>query len=62
VEPGMLANLPRAFYEFGMLVKEQLDIAQPLITAFQDDIAANRSAEAKNVSLKYNLLKTSRSF
>ncbi|KAM3964764.1 venom serine carboxypeptidase [Aphomia sociella] len=55
VEPAMIAQVVRPFYYFGLLVKEQLDIVNPLFEAFQQDIAANRSVEAK---AKWNSLVT----
>ncbi|XP_052758564.1 venom serine carboxypeptidase-like [Galleria mellonella] len=55
VEPAMIAQLVRPFYYFGLLVNEQLDIVKPLFDAFQEDIAANRSIEAKQ---KWNSLVT----
>lgn len=50
VEPEMINQVVRPFYHFGLLEKEQIEIAQPLIDAFQADIAANRSVEAKEVT------------
>ncbi|XP_060800925.1 venom serine carboxypeptidase-like [Amyelois transitella] len=47
VEPSMISQLAKPFYHFGLLVKEQLDIVKPLVDAFHEDIAANRSIEAK---------------
>ncbi|XP_059058105.1 venom serine carboxypeptidase-like [Achroia grisella] len=55
VEPAMISQMIRPFYYFGLLVNEQLDIVKPLFDAFQQDIAANRSIEAKQ---KWNSLVT----
>lgn len=48
VHPEMIARLSSSFYYFGLLEKEQLDSVKPLMDAFQQDIANNRSVEAKD--------------
>ncbi|XP_049887399.1 venom serine carboxypeptidase-like [Pectinophora gossypiella] len=55
VDPAMISQMERPFYYFGLMESEQIDIVKPLIQAFQDDIAAHRSAEAKD---KWNHLIT----
>lgn len=48
VDPEMISHMARPFYYFGMLEKEEIKAIQPLLTALSEDIAANRSVEAKN--------------
>ncbi|XP_063839083.1 uncharacterized protein LOC135088132 [Ostrinia nubilalis] len=47
MEPSMLAEITRPYYNFGLLDKEQIQEAQPLIDAFRQDIEAGRSIAAK---------------
>ncbi|XP_026726820.1 venom serine carboxypeptidase-like isoform X1 [Trichoplusia ni] len=55
VDPDMISHLAWPFYYFGLLEKEQIEIAKPLIDSFQQAINANNSSEAKN---KWNSLVT----
>ncbi|KAL4712842.1 hypothetical protein ACJJTC_011912 [Scirpophaga incertulas] len=47
IEPTMVAQMTRPFYEFGIIAREQLTIVQPLVDALHSDIAANRSIAAR---------------
>lgn len=50
VEPAMITQMLTPYYYFGLLQAEQIEIVKPLLTAFQNDIAANNSDAAKTVS------------
>lgn len=47
IDPSMISNIPRSFYNLGIIQKEQMDLLQPLRDSINLDIAANRSVEAK---------------
>lgn len=49
VEPAMISEMLTPYYYFGLLQAEQVEIVKPLLTAFQNDVAANNSAAAKTV-------------
>nr|XP_032529686.1 venom serine carboxypeptidase-like [Danaus plexippus plexippus] len=53
IDPSMIAQVSYPFYYFGLLSKEQIDIVDPLLKSFQQDIASNNSIAAKN---KWNSL------
>lgn len=51
IDPSMIAQVSYPFYYFGLLSKEQIDIVDPLLKSFQQDIASNNSIAAKNVCI-----------
>lgn len=50
VDPSEISNVTYPFLYFGLLNREQIEIVNPLLKAFQQDIANNNSIGAKNVS------------
>lgn len=50
----MIENLPRAFYNIGNIQIHQMRMLKPLQQKISDDIAANRSTEAKLVRFYHN--------
>ncbi|XP_039764568.1 venom serine carboxypeptidase-like [Pararge aegeria] len=47
VDPSEIANVTHPYLYFGLLNREQIEIVNPLLTAFQQDIAKNNSIAAK---------------
>ncbi|XP_045763270.1 venom serine carboxypeptidase-like isoform X2 [Maniola jurtina] len=48
VDPSEIANVTHPFLYFGLLNREQIEIVNPLLTSFQQDIANKNSVGAKN--------------
>lgn len=50
IEPSMIKNVNRQFFYFGLINKEELNIIEPLMKSFREDIDAHNSVAAKDVS------------
>ncbi|XP_072937061.1 venom serine carboxypeptidase-like [Epargyreus clarus] len=48
VDPAMISQVTQPFLYFGLLEKKQIEALDPLLKAFQNDIANNNSVGAKN--------------
>ncbi|CAH0726133.1 unnamed protein product, partial [Brenthis ino] len=48
IDPSMISDITRSFYNFGLLNKEQIKIVEPLLKSFHQDIATKNSVGAKD--------------